>query len=76
MKDEQSVIIASNIRRLIDERGIKHCKVAASLGMTKSVFSGMLNGRKVIQASYLPCIVKSIGCTYDDLFHKPEEQGA
>lgn len=68
MKDEQSKVIASNIRRLLDDRGIKHCKVAESLGMTKSVFSGMLNGRKTIQASYIPNIVKAIGCTYEDLF--------
>ena len=74
MKDEQSKLIASNIRSLIDERGIKHCRVAEALGMTNSVFSGMLNGRKVIQASYLPCIVKAVGCSYDDLFRQPESQ--
>lgn len=72
MKSEQNDIIVSNIRRLIDEKGIKHCKVAGDLGMTKSVFSGMLCGRKVIQASYLPLITKALGCSYDDLFRKPE----
>ena len=73
MKCEQSEVIAANIRRIIDEKGIKHCKVAENLGMTKNVFSGMLNGRKVIQASHLPLIIKTLGCTYDDLFRKPEE---
>ena len=72
MKNEQNDIIVSNIRKIIDERGIKHCKVAEALGMTKNVFSGMLCGRKVIQASYLPLIIKALGCTYDDLFRKPE----
>ena len=48
--------------------------IAEALGMTNSVFSGMLNGRKVIQASYLPCIVKAVGCSYDDLFRQPESQ--
>ena len=73
VKNEGNEIIVSNIRRIIDERGIKHCKVAEALGMTKSVFSGMLCGRKVLQASYLPLIVRANGCTYEDLFRRPEE---
>ena len=72
MKDEQSAIIASNIRHLIDERGLKHSRVAANLGMTPNMFSCMLTGRKVIQASYLPNIVRAIGCSYNDLFRLPE----
>ena len=76
MKDEFNDIIIANIRRRIDEKGLKHCKVAENLGMTKNVFSGMLAGRKVIQASYLPLIAKTLDCTCDDLFRRPEEQGA
>ena len=76
MKNEFDDIIIANIRKRIDEKGLKHCKVAENLGMTKSVFSGMLAGRKIIQASYLPLIAKTLGCSCDDLFRRPEENPA
>ena len=72
MTDE---VLRTNIRVLIEEKGLKHSKIAGDLGMTKSCFSGMLCGRKVIKAVYIPEIAKSIGCTYNDLFRRPEEQG-
>lgn len=66
-------IIVANIRRRIDEKGLKHNKVAESLGMSKSAFSGMLNGRKVIQARYIPLIAKTLECSCDDLFRTDAE---
>lgn len=69
-------ILRENIRTLIDSKGLKHSKIAGDLGMSKSVFSGMLCGRKTIKAVYIPEIAKSIGCTYNDLFRRPEEKGA
>lgn len=66
-------IIIGNIRRILIEKGIKHVKVAENLGMTGNSFSGMLSGRKVIQARYIPIIAKTLGCTCDDIFRIPEE---
>ena len=65
-------ILIGNIRRILDEKGVKHCKVAERLGITKEVFSAMLCDRKVIQASYLPLIVKALDCTYNDIFRQPD----
>lgn len=73
MNSDFNNIIIENIRRKIDEKGIKHCKIAENLGMSKGVFSGMLNGRKVIQASYIPVIARTLECTCDDLFQTPKE---
>jgi transcriptional regulator with XRE-family HTH domain len=69
-------ILRANIRELIDTKGLKHSKIAGDLGMSKSTFSGMLCGRKTIKAVYIPDIAKSIGCTYNDLFRRPEEPQA
>nr|DAP32603.1 MAG TPA: SOS-response transcriptional repressor [Caudoviricetes sp.] len=66
-------IIIGNIRRILIEKGIKHVKVAENLGMTGNSFSGMLSGRKVIQARYIPIIAKTLGCTCDEIFRIPEE---
>ena len=71
MNDE---LLRENIRSLIDEKGLKHCRVAEMLGMSKHGFSDMLTGRKTIKAVYIPSLAESIGCTYNDLFRQPESQ--
>ena len=71
----ENAYILQNIRDLIDEKGIKHVKVASDLGLSRSNFSAMLTGKKLLRVEYLPCIAKSIGCSYNDLFRRPEEQG-
>lgn len=73
METNYNEIVVQNIRRRIDEKGLKHNKVAEELGMTKSSFSGMMNGRKVIQARYIPIIAKTLGCTCDDIFRMPKD---
>lgn len=73
METNYNEIVVRNIRRKIDEKGLKHNKVAENLGMTGNSFSGMLSGRKVIQARYIPIIAKTLGCTCDDIFRIPEE---
>nr|DAG66326.1 MAG TPA: hypothetical protein [Caudoviricetes sp.] len=72
METNYNEIVVRNIRQRIDEKGLKQTKVAEDLGMTKSSFSGMMNGRKVIQARYIPIIAKTLGCTCDDIFRMPE----
>lgn len=70
----ENAYILQNIRSLIDDKGIKHVKVAGDLGLSKSNFSAMLTGKKLLRVEYLPRIAESIGCTYNDLFRKPEGQ--
>lgn len=71
----ENAYIRQNIRDLIDQRGLKHTKVANDLGLSKSNFSAMLTGRKILRVEYLPRIAESIGCSYNDLFRKPEGVG-
>jgi plasmid maintenance system antidote protein VapI len=73
METNYNEIVVRNIRRKIDETGLKHTKIAENLGMTGNSFSGMLSGRKVIQARYIPIIAKTLGCSCDDIFRIPEE---
>ena len=75
MKDEQlNTIIIRNIRKRMDDLGLKHCKVAENIGMNKNMFSGLLTGRKVIQARYIPLLARELGCTCDDLFRDPGDE--
>ena len=68
--------IADNIRREIDSRGYKHNVIAERAGYTRQQMSDMLNGRKIIAADDLFRLCPAIGCTYNDLFRRSEEQGA
>lgn len=70
---ETEAIYLRNIRRMIDEKGIKHCKVAEKLGIRKEEFSRMLSGTRVIRVYHLPIIADALGCSLDDLF---KEDGA
>lgn len=70
---EQRDIIISNIRRILDEKGIRHCKVAENLGISRQAFSSMLAGRRTIRAEYIPIIAKTLFCTCDDIFRMPKD---
>lgn len=61
-------VLLSNIRRLLDEKGIKHCKVAAACGLSAQEFSRLLSGKRVVKTIYIPQIANILGCSYNDLF--------
>lgn len=61
-------VIIKNIRRLINERGMKQVAVAERAGFTAQEFSNLLNGRKVMAAVYIPRIAGALDVTCNDLF--------
>ena len=66
-------IIISNIRRMLDERGIRQTKVAEKLSVSKYAFNNMLSGRRIIRAEYIPNIAQALGCTCNDIFRVPKD---
>lgn len=64
--------VADNVRTMIDEKGYRYSAIAERAGYTRQQLSDMLNGRKLILADDCAKLRKAIGCTYDDLFRKPE----
>lgn len=67
--------VAANIRTIIDAQGYKHAVIAERAGYTRQQFSDMLTGRKLILADDCAKLREAIGCSYNDLFRRPEEQG-
>ena len=59
--------IGANIKKIIDERGLKQKYVADKAGFTEDDLSRMINGYKPIRAEYLPTIAKVLGVTINDL---------
>jgi len=43
-------VIVDNIRAYMDKTGIKHSKVAESIGLSKATFSSTINGNRTLTA--------------------------
>lgn len=64
--------IVSNIRALIEQKGMKQAVVAHRSGFDVQEFSNMLNQkRKLIRIEYLPAIACALGVGLNDLFYLP-----
>ncbi len=65
-------MIISNIRRVINSKGLKQYVVAEKAGFTPNAFSSMLNERKAIMAEYIPDIACALGVPVNELYKKGE----
>ena len=63
-------IVAANLRRVLDDRGIKHHKAAEKCGYPEKRFSDMLNGRKIIRDTDVCRISVGLQIPYEELFHE------
>lgn len=61
-------MLNENIRMIIDNKGLKHCAVAAKAGYSKRMFSDILCGRKVIKADDIERICNALEITPNDVF--------
>lgn len=61
-------IVAYNIRRIMEEKGLKQKYVAERSGFTAQEFSNMMNGRKSINIQYIRCICAALDVNPNDLF--------
>jgi transcriptional regulator with XRE-family HTH domain len=61
-------IVAVNIKRIIDQKGMKHKAVARLAGYSNPQFSAILCGRKIIKDSDIEAIAKALSVTPNDLF--------
>lgn len=64
MKD----ILIENIKKAIDENGLKHLYVAGQMGIRPQVFSNMLNGRTSIKADHIILLCSILKKTPNELF--------
>lgn len=63
-------LVAENLRRIIDEKGLKHTYVAQKAGYGRNEFSRLLNDRKIIKAEDITRLANCLGVTPNDLFSK------
>lgn len=61
-------VIATELRRLLDDRGIKHAWVARQVGLSKPQFSGVLSKKRTIAADTAMQICEVIGVPFSLAF--------
>jgi len=60
--------IASQVNRVIQEKGYKQYVIAERAGFTAKEFSDLLNGRKIFKAEYVKPICFALEITPNTLF--------
>lgn len=61
--------VVSNIRYIINEKGMKQGVVAERAGFTKQEFSNIMNERrKLLRVEHLPAIAVALGVEVNDLY--------
>lgn len=63
-------VVAMNVRRIIEEKGLKLCHVAKIAGYSKNAFYAMLSNRKYIKDYDIPRIARALKVTPNELFHE------
>lgn len=67
--------IISNIKRIIDEKGMKQGFVAEKAGFTKQEFSNILNDRrKLLRVEHLWDIAMTLGVSVNDLYRVEKKE--
>lgn len=62
--------VAINVKKIIQDRGLKQYSVANLAGYKEKVFSDMLNGRRLIKSCDILKISIALGVTPNELFKK------
>lgn len=58
---------SSNVKKIIEDRGLKQSYVAQKIGLHPKTFNALLNGRKTFDVVYVVPICKALGITPNQL---------
>lgn len=61
-------VVTENIKRIIEQKGLKQRIVADRSGFSKQQFCDMLHGRKVMRAEYVQEIAKALDVSVSELY--------
>lgn len=65
---DYNATLPSNINRIITERGLKQCAVAAMAGLSARQLNDMLNGRRIIKPCDVVAIAEVLDITPNELY--------
>jgi len=62
------LIVAKNVKKYMDQRGLKQFELAKLAGVSSATISEILGAKKMPTVRILEKIAKVLGCTMADLF--------
>lgn len=65
--------VIPNIRKIINERGLKQCAIAEKAGYSKQQFNAILTGRRLITDGDILKIIIALGIDANTLFASDKE---
>ena len=65
---KRSHFVGANVKRILQERGLKQKKAAENCGYPEQEFSAMLNGRRIIKESDVFILSMGLDIPYEELF--------
>ena len=69
MEKNLDVIITENIKREIEQSGLKKSDIASAIGVSKATVSQYLSGRAQPSLSTLSKLCKVLDCSADDILN-------
>ena len=63
-------VVAGNIKKIIDQQGLKQSAVAAKINLTTQMLNDMLNGRRIMKAVDMEAIMKALGVEANFVFKR------
>ncbi len=75
MTDIYDDVVRINVKRIIDQKGYKQCKVAEKAGIERTLFYRLLSNQ-AFDSKYIIPICRALDCKPNDLFKFDETKSA
>ena len=73
MKESIDLIISENLKREIEQSGIKKSEIAKAIGVSKATVSQYISGRVQPTLATLSKLCKVLDCSADDILDTKQE---
>ena len=64
--------VALNVKRIIEQKGLKQKSVAERIGLSENQMSALLNGRKIIDSEIITSLCSALNSDPNELFKTTE----
>lgn len=66
--NEANAPVAANLKRCIEEQGLKKKTVAAKAGLTQNELADIFGSRRILKVCEVPAVAEAVGVSVEKLF--------
>ena len=70
---KEKMVFKKNLRRLLEQNNLNQAEFAKKIGVTEATVSRYVNGNRIPSTKIIGKIMKTLDCTYDELFEEGKE---